>query len=220
MCLFLIFGLVSFHAGHAKLGINRILAKNFTTADKERFFRPQDNLFGEEGLVGVHCGADEIAASALGTGVAVKQLLPGELLGLGNPVIFPLFDVLDEGQGPLGFVATEEDVEGSGHQVQMLGAWQVDQEAEYREDMQPPEDAVPDDIVSASLWQCCPKKCADRGPGCSIAGCILKGFHQDQRDDDSQNQAQDDVAIPGAVQEAEQLAWMDHSSSVGEIDEG
>src|SRR2546430_17049188 len=97
--------------------------------------------------------------------------------------------------------------------MQVLGTWQVDEEEQDSTDMEPPEGAVQDGggigIQAAEQWV---EPCTDGCPGAAIVGgcytmgssvsCVLKAFDQGKGDEDGPNQSQDDVAIPGAMQEA------------------
>ena len=56
----------------------------------------EDDLLRPERLIGGQRRADAVAAPALGAGVAVEQLLPGELADLVNAVVLALLDVGDE----------------------------------------------------------------------------------------------------------------------------
>ena len=94
MGFFLLFCLIGFDSGNSQLAIHRVFAKNFIAVYKESFLDTQDDLFGEEGLTGVGCGTDSVAAPAFGTGVAVEQLLPGKLLRPGNTIVFAFLEVL------------------------------------------------------------------------------------------------------------------------------
>src|SRR5437870_107710 len=51
-------------------------------------------------------------------------------------------------------------------------------------------------------------------------GSVLKAFNQCQGDDDRQNQAQDDKAIPWPMQEAGQLFRANDSAAKGEKEQG
>src|SRR5581483_7183958 len=88
--------LIGFNPGNPKLAIERLLAQDLIAMDEECLFNAQDNLFGEEWLARVGRGTDGIAASTLGTGVAIEQLLPGELLSLRDAVIFAILDILQQ----------------------------------------------------------------------------------------------------------------------------
>src|SRR5438067_12132280 len=115
MGFFLRFCLIGFDSGNSQLAIHRVFAKNFIALFKESLLDTQGDLFGEEGLTGVGCRTDSVAAPAFGTGVAVEQLLPGKLLRPGNTVVFALLKVLYQRQSTFGSVAAEEDVEGRSH---------------------------------------------------------------------------------------------------------
>src|SRR5205807_4502231 len=111
-------------------------------------------------------------------------------------------------------------------QVQVLGSGQVDEEEQEDNDMEPPEDAVQDGggigIQAAEQWvepgtNGCPGAAIVGGcytVGRSVSG-VLKTFDQGKGDDDGHDQSQDDVAIPGAMQEAGQLSGPEDGTAEG-----
>src|SRR2546429_8083753 len=82
MCLDLFFCFIGSDARDAQPAIERIHSQNFIALHKERFFDAEDDFLGEEWFASVGGGADRIVAAALGTGIAVKKLLTGELFWL------------------------------------------------------------------------------------------------------------------------------------------
>ena len=115
--------------------------------------------------------------------------------------------------------------------MQVLGTWQVDEEEQDSTDMEPPEGAVQDGggigIQAAEQWV---EPCTNGCPGAAIVGgcytvggsvsCVLKAFDQGEGDDDGHNQSQDDVAIPGAMQEAGQLSGPEDCTAKGKEEQG
>ena len=95
---------------------------------------------GQSGLSGCQRRADGVAAPAFGAGVAIEQLLPGELLERFDTVVFALFDVGDHWQRRFWREVLEEDVERRRHQMQVLGDGQIAEEEENGQDMDPIED--------------------------------------------------------------------------------
>src|SRR5437588_5706719 len=138
--------LVGSDACNTQSAIEGVSTEDFITMYKKGFLDAEDDFLGEERLARVGGGADGVAATAFGAGVAVEQLLPGELLGPGDAVVFAFLKVLYGGQGTLGSIVAQEDVERCCHQVQVLGARQVDQEAQHGDDVYPPEGAIQDDV--------------------------------------------------------------------------
>src|SRR6266700_1388546 len=96
MCLFFFCRLISFNACHTKLAVERMLTQNLIALHEERLFYSQNNFLGEKWLSCIGCGTDRITTSALGTGIAIKQLFPGELLDFGDAVILALFEILQQ----------------------------------------------------------------------------------------------------------------------------
>ena len=87
--------------------------------------RSMISVLGERGWPGGVGRAGVLAAAALGAGVGVEELLPGETVdraGAQRP--FGFFDVLDLGQGAGRVEAAEEDVERRGDDVPELGVGQ------------------------------------------------------------------------------------------------
>lgn len=80
--------LIGCHACHAQFAPQGALAQHAIALHEQRFLDAQDDLFREERLASIGGWADGIAAPTFRAGVAVEQLLPGELFW-SNPR-FPL----------------------------------------------------------------------------------------------------------------------------------
>ena len=179
-----------------------------------------DDFLGPEWLVGCQRRADGVAAPAFGAGVAIEQLLPGELLERFDAVVFALFDVGDDWQRRFWRVVLEEDVERCRHQVQVLGDGQIAEEEEDGQDMDPIED------MRQRL------RCADAQPGCCAAepvaeerplvrvgGAIEESIIDRNRSQNQGDEAQDDGAIFPAMQVAFKLLGADDKAPDREDDD-
>src|SRR5262249_61231224 len=100
----------------------------------------QDDLLGPEGLLSCQRGTDAVAAATLGTGVAVEELLPGELADVMDAVVLTLLQIGNWVKRTHWAQIAEEDVEGRGEQVQVLGVGDVDEEEQHHEHVGPLED--------------------------------------------------------------------------------
>ena len=97
----------------------------------------------------------------------------------------------------------EEDVERRCHQMQVFRARQVDQECKHDQKVYPPEEAEGSDVrIGAKAAKGRANPASDGCPGGSVAGRILEALDYRQCKDHQKDQSQDDVAIPGAMQEA------------------
>src|SRR5947209_7596165 len=74
--------LICTYTGHTKLAPQRLFTEDLIAMDEERLLHPQNDLLGEEWLACIGRWADRVTAPTFGAGVAIEQLLPGELLGL------------------------------------------------------------------------------------------------------------------------------------------
>src|SRR5690349_16838850 len=101
--------------------------------------------------------------------------------------------------------------------MQMLRAGQVNQETEHNEHMHPPGDAVGHNIERRSgLAEPWADQSADRRAINSPAGGVGKSLDESQRKDDEEDQAEDDKAVPGTMQEAFELPGSNNRPAHGE----
>ena len=77
------------------------------------------------------------AAGALGAGVAVEHILPGELFDAPHPEALPLGELLPR-LGVRLFQAGEVAVGDGGEDVHVLAVGEIDDEGEEHEGMEPP----------------------------------------------------------------------------------
>ncbi len=114
----------------------------------------------------------------------------------------------------------EEDVKGRGEQVQVLGARQVDQEAKHGQNVRPPEETKGSDIrLRTEPREPGTNPASNRCPGRSMAGRVLKALDQRQGDEYQQDQAKNNIGIPGAMQEAAQLPGAEKGAANREDDQ-
>jgi hypothetical protein len=169
-----------------------------------------NNLLGLERTAGGGRRARAVAPSALGAGESAEELLPGEFLPAGSPgrKVLPGPAHAQVAHGARGALA-EEHVEGRREQVQVLGVWQVHEEKQHHDHVQPPH-AVGEGVGGflrhgrKGLRQQAAKRRPHRSLFAHEAEGTSKHHGQHQQTDQSENQVgvQAEVQIAGGEAES------------------
>src|SRR5262249_31698570 len=105
--------------------------------------------------------------------------------------------------------------------MQMFGTRQVDQEAKYHTDMQPPEEAIPENVFRCVQGTEPGTHYSTNGtPGQTIACCIFETFDECQGKNDKEDQTQDNKTVPGTMQGTLQLTGTKDSTANGKNHQG
>src|SRR5712692_9607838 len=104
---------------------------------EEKILKIQDEPLRIELLAADAGRAAGGAAAALRAVVRVEEILPGEVVETAHPEGLGLLEV-DRLELALGLLRGEEDIEGGGHDVQVLGVRQVHEEAQEEHGVEPP----------------------------------------------------------------------------------
>jgi len=157
----------------------------------------QHDLLRVERLAGRERGAVVGAAPALGAGVGVEELLPGEVAKRGRAEAVLVLDVGDEVERAAWCLLAEEHVRKRRGDMEVLRLREIRREREHRDDVEPP--GVDEDhrraLVGVNRAQ---DRASDRRRRVSlleIPGGQSRPFEHEQRDHEDPDQGEDHVSV-------------------------
>ena len=169
---------------------------------EHRISEPHDHELRGEDLAGGVRGAGVLAAAALGARERVEHLLPGEVgcFSCAEAEVL-LGDVgvveLERLEAPAGASAPEPHVDRRHEDVQVLGAGEVGQEAQDRQDVDPDERAL-EDLRRLVVGEQMRERVRDRRPACGPFVQVQRDagrVPEEKADHDRRDQGQDQVGL-------------------------